>query len=73
MLQLQIETQNAAFAEQNEGSHVAQILREVADRIEQESKLSKDNRALRDVNGNTVGYYKTWSEQYDQHKPKEAA
>ena len=73
MLQLQIETQNAAFAELNEVAHAAEILREVADRIEQESKLSKDNRALRDVNGNTVGYYKTWSEQYDQHNPKEAA
>ena len=73
MLQVRMETIDAAFSDGNEGAEAARILRKVADQIEQESKLSKDNRALRDVNGNTVGYYKTWSEQYDQHNPKEAA
>jgi len=66
MLEVKIETANAAFAEQNEGAHAAEILREVADRIEQESKLSEDSRGLKDFNGNTIGYFKTWTEQREE-------
>ncbi len=66
MLEVKIETGNAAFAELNEGAHAAEILREVADRIEQESKLSEDSRGLKDLNGNTIGFFKTWTEQREE-------
>ena len=67
MLQVRMETGNAAFADGNEGAEVARILREVADKIEQESKLSESCRPLRDANGGRkIGYFKTWTEQKEE-------
>tara|TARA_A100001391_G_scaffold204622_1_gene200962 strand:+ start:677 stop:883 length:207 start_codon:yes stop_codon:yes gene_type:complete len=67
MLEVKIETRNAAFAEGNEGAEAARILREVADKIEQESKLSESCRPLRDIcGGGKVGFFKTWTEQEEE-------
>ena len=64
MLQVHMETLDAAFADGNEGAEAARILRKVADQLEQESKLSESCRPLRDLNGGrTIGYFKTWTEQ----------
>ena len=67
MLKVKMETIDAAFADGNEGAEAARILREVADKIEQESKLSESCRPLRDANGGRkIGYFKTWTEQKEE-------
>ena len=57
MLKLKIETDNQAFDQ--EGQEVARILRDLADRLENLDKLQECQLPLRDLNGNTVGYYQT--------------
>ena len=57
MLKLKINSENAAFDQ--EGQEVARILRGLADRLENLDKLQECQLPLRDVNGNTVGYYQT--------------
>ena len=59
MLKLKINTENQAFS-CKEGTEVARILRLLADRLEYQDKLQESQLPLRDVNGNTVGYYQTW-------------
>ena len=67
MLQIKMETGNAAFADGNEGAEAARILRKVAEQLEQESKLSESCRPLRDANGGRkIGYFKTWTEQKEE-------
>ena len=61
MLKLKINSENAAFDQ--EGQEVARILRDLADRLENLDKLQECQQPLRDLNGNTVGYYQTWSVQ----------
>ena len=55
MLKLKLETDNQAFDQ--EGLEVARILRDLADRLENLDKLQECQLPLRDLNGNTVGYY----------------
>ena len=62
MLKLKINTENQAF-DQAEGQEVARILRGLADQVEHLDKLQECQLPLRDLNGNTVGYYKTWTDQ----------
>ena len=62
MLKVKINTDNQAFSCQ-EGTEVARILRLLADRLEYLDKLQESQLPLRDVNGNTVGYYQTWTDQ----------
>ena len=62
MLKLKINTENQAF-DQAEGQEVARILRDLADRLENLDKLQECQLPLRDLNGNTVGYYQTWTDQ----------
>jgi len=59
MLKLKINTENQAF-DQAEGQEVARILRGLADQVEHLDKLQECQLPLRDLNGNTVGYYQTW-------------
>ena len=59
MLKVKINTENQAF-DQAEGQEVARILRDLADRLENLDKLQECQLPLRDLNGNTVGYYQTW-------------
>tara|TARA_R100000773_G_C4152192_1_gene73753 strand:- start:26 stop:313 length:288 start_codon:yes stop_codon:yes gene_type:complete len=66
MLKLKLETDNQAFNQ--EGQEVARILRLLADRLENLDKLQECQQPLRDLNGNLVGYYKTWSDQDDQEE-----
>ena len=67
MLEVKMETANAAFADGNEGAEAARILRKVADQIEQEQNLSESCRPLRDINGGcTIGYFKTWTEHREE-------
>ena len=67
MLQVRMETIDAAFADGNEGAEAARILRKVADQLEQEPKLSESCRPLQDLNGGrTIGYFKTWTEQREE-------
>ena len=61
MLQLTIKTENVAF-QPSEGYEVARILKELATKIENDLKFTELCQPLRDLNGNTVGYYKTWTE-----------
>lgn len=61
MIKLKINTENAAFDQ--EGQEVARILRGLADRLENLDKLQECQLPLRDLNGNTVGYYQTWTDQ----------
>ena len=61
MLKLKINSENAAFDQ--EGQEVARILRDLADRLENLDKLQECQLPLRDLNGNTVGYYQTWTDQ----------
>lgn len=61
MLKLKINTENLAFDQ--EGQEVARILRDLADRLENLDKLQECQLPLRDLNGNTVGYYQTWTDQ----------
>ena len=58
MLKLKINSDNQAF--DLEGQEVARILRGLADRLENLDKLQECQLPLRDLNGNTVGYYQTW-------------
>ena len=58
MLKLKINTENQAF--DLEGLEVARILRGLADQVEHLDKLQECQLPLRDLNGNTVGYYQTW-------------
>ena len=60
MLKLKLETENQAFDQ--EGQEVARILRDLADRLENLDKLQECQLPLRDLNGNTVGYYQTWTQ-----------
>ncbi len=54
-LTITIQMDNAAFTD-NSGAEVARILREFADRSEDETDSSWDNTySLRDINGNKVG------------------
>ena len=66
MLQVKMETGNAAFADGNEGAEAARILRKVAEQLEQESKLSESCRPVRELYCNTIGYFKTWTEQREE-------
>jgi len=61
MLKLKINTENAAFDQ--EGQEVARILRGLADQVEHLDKLQECQLPLRDINGNTIGYYQTWTDQ----------
>ena len=61
MLKLKLETDNQAFDQ--EGQEVARILRALADRLENLDKLQECQLPLRDLNGATVGYYQTWTDQ----------
>ena len=51
MLTIRIKTSNAAFQDGNREAEIARILRELAERIEDDEYPAK----LKDVNGNTVG------------------
>jgi len=66
MLKLKINSENAAFDQ--EGQEVARILRGLADQVEHLDKLQECQLPLRDLNGNNVGYYQTWSDQDDQEE-----
>jgi hypothetical protein len=66
MLKLKLDTDNQAFDQ--EGQEVARILRGLADQVEHLNKLQECQLPLRDLNGNTVGYCKTWSDQDDQEQ-----
>lgn len=55
---VKIDTDNAAF-EDCDGAEVARILRELADRIDNEPLGKKDCRFARDINGNRVGQLTT--------------
>ena len=72
MLKIKINTENQAFRQEafngefdfpQEGQEVARILRDLADRLENLDKLQECQLPLRDLNGNTVGYYQTWTDQ----------
>ena len=62
MLKLKINSDNLAF-DQAEGQEVARILRALADKLEHLDKLQECQLPLRDLNGNMVGYYQTWTDQ----------
>ena len=66
MLKLKINSDNQAFDQ--EGQEVARILRGLADRLENLDKLQESQLPLRDINGNNVGYYQTWTDQDDQEE-----
>lgn len=53
MLKLELETENAAFADGNQSAEVARILRHAASMIERGSH----GAGLRDINGNEVGRF----------------
>ena len=72
MLKLKINTDNQAFSCQ-EGTEVARILRLLADRLEYQDKLQESQLPLRDVNGNTVGYYQTSTDQLTQQRSNDQA
>lgn len=61
MLKIRIKTDNQAFDQ--EGQEVARILRDLADKLEHLDELQESQLPLRDLNGNTVGYYQTWTDQ----------
>ena len=61
MFKIKLDTDNQAFHQ--EGQEVARILRGLADQVEHLDKLQESQLPLRDVNGNTVGYYQTWTDQ----------
>ena len=61
MLKLKLETDNQAFDQ--EGQEVARILRGLAAQVEHLAKLQECQLPLRDINGNMVGYYQTWTDQ----------
>ena len=61
MLKLKINSDNQTF--DLEGQEIARILRGLADRLENLDKLQECQQPLRDLNGATVGYYQTWTDQ----------
>ena len=71
MLKIRIKTDNQAF--EQEGQEVARILRGLADQVEYLDKLQESQLPLRDLNGNTVGYYQTWTEQLTQQRSNDQA
>jgi len=71
MLKLKINSDNQAFDQ--EGQEIARILRGLADRLENLDKLQECQLPLRDINGNTVGYYQTWTEQLTQQRNNDQA
>ena len=71
MLKLKINSENAAF--DLEGQEVARILRDLADKLEHLDKLQESQLPLRDLNGNTVGYYTSSTEQLTQQRSNDQA
>ena len=71
MLKLKLETDNQAFDQ--EGQEVARILRLLADRLEHLDKLQESQLPLKDLNGNTVGYYQTSTDQLTQQRRNDQA
>ena len=71
MLKIRIKTDNQAFDQ--EGQEVARILRGLADKLEHLDKLQESQLPLRDLNGNTVGYYTSWTEQLTQQRSNDQA
>ena len=71
MLKIRIKTDNQAFDQ--EGQEVARILRGLADQVEYLDKLQESQLPLRDLNGNTVGYNQTWTEQLTQQSSNDQA
>ena len=71
MLKLKINSENAAFDQ--EGQEVARILRGLADQVEHLDKLQECQLPLRDLNGNTVGYYQTSTDQLTQQRRNDQA
>ena len=71
MLKVRIKTDNQTFDQ--EGQEVARILRDLADRLENLDKLQESQLPLRDLNGNTVGYYTSWTEQLTQQRSNDQA
>ena len=61
MLNLKINSDGQAFDQ--EGQEVARILRDLADRLENLDKLQECQLPLRHLNGATVGYSQTWTDQ----------
>ena len=54
-----IDVENAAFEDENMGTELARILREVADTVDGTSGETESiEGTLRDVNGNKVGQYR---------------
>lgn len=59
-IKIQIDTSNAAFADDNGGAEAARILRDLAERLEGSGTLARsDTKQLHDTNGNKVGTYTT--------------
>ena len=58
MIRIEINVNNAAFADGNERPEVARILRNLADKIEQHS----NPEILMDLNGNRCGYIEVHEE-----------
>ena len=82
MLKIRIKTDNQAFRQESfngefdfpqEGQEVARILRDLADKLEHLDKLQESQLPLRDLNGNTVGYYTSWTEQLTQQRSNDQA
>ena len=71
MLKLKLETDNQAFDQ--EGQEVARILRLLANRLEHLDKLQESQLPLKDLNGNTVGYYQTSTDQLTQQRRNDQA
>ena len=71
MLKIKINSENAAFDQ--EGQEVARILRGLADKLEHLDKLQESQLPLRDLNGNTVGYYTSSTEQLTQQRSNDQA
>ena len=71
MLKIRIKTDNQAFDQ--EGQEVARILRNLADKLEHLDKLQESQLPLRDLNGNTVGYYTSSTEQLTQQRSNDQA
>lgn len=63
---LSIDTTNAAFFDEETGretvEQISQILREVADRLDQGDWYEGHTRTIRDINGNRVGSYR-WGDE----------
>lgn len=49
-------TDNAAFADGDAGYEIARILRDLADKIEENGLVEGVVQRIRDINGNRVGY-----------------